>query len=59
MGLDDGVCDQAPDGVHELVLTELVGNDTGLIDRVHRCSWCGATAYDAEADQEAARRPPL
>lgn len=40
-------------------LADLVVNEKGLINQVHRCALCGAEAYDASADQEAARRPPL
>ena len=59
MGFDDGDCDASPDGAHNLRLVELVVNDRGLIDSIHGCIWCGAKAYDASADQEAERRPPL
>lgn len=59
MGYDDGDCEEGPDGVHEMRLVALVANDRGLINQVHACHWCGAEAYDASADQEARRRPPL
>jgi hypothetical protein len=59
VGFDDGVCEVALDGRHQLELDELVVNDRGLIDQVHRCIACGLPAYDASADQEARRRPPL
>ena len=59
MSFDDGVCEVALDGVHQLEDVELVVNDRGLVDQVSRCVACGAVAYDATADQEAARRPPL
>jgi hypothetical protein len=38
---------------------ELVVNDRGRINQVHRCSLCGVEAIDLSADQEARTRPPL
>lgn len=57
MGFDDGTCEQAANGVHVLVLAELVAEDSGRLGKVHRCALCGAEAY--EASEDPATRPPL
>lgn len=56
MGTDDGVCDQAGDGLHRFELDELTPAGVGLA-QVHRCMLCGATSYQRSAADDPHREP--
>lgn len=58
VGNDDGVCDRAPDLVHDFQLAELVVHDPAGLGQVSSCVWCGAIAYEASAADDPLR-PPL
>lgn len=58
MGYDDGVCELAPDGQHDLQPDVLLIRDEAGVDRQLRCVWCGGLGYEASAADDP-RRPPL
>lgn len=55
MGVDDGVCEAAPDGRHDFGLDEVLVRVDGA-DQVATCRTCGVPAYEASRPDE---RPPL
>lgn len=59
MGVDDGRCDDAPDGLHDFVLTgvEPAGRapDVVGIGLVRVCERCGVVAYEASARDDPRR----
>lgn len=59
VGVDDGACEIAADGVHRFDVVALVPNPGGAgMAQQLECLWCGAVAYEASAADDP-RRPPL
>jgi hypothetical protein len=58
VGDDDGRCEEATNGQHAFVLSELVPDKRGGMAKLNECAWCGVQAYEASAVDDP-RRPPL
>lgn len=56
--MDDGRCEESPDGRHEWVLTDVLVGRRGA-DTASSCRWCGVPQYEPGQAALRDRRPPL